>query len=388
MADDPHKADLDRVSNQNSVTDFARGVEERPTGGGFLTRMVNGSLRTAVEATPYGKAVKGSTDFDQPGLSLNQLVDLVEQTDPEDLESSGKALWDAREAIKAAAEELDGHIGNVHWVGESGDAFRTWGRSLVTSTHALSDFAGGAGDQITAAAVGLASVRTAMPSRDMQPNRKRPDTFTEAEKAANKDEYAAAVKVEKDRQEAINQMNRLASYYAVSTEQLASLNKDSPEFKDMPDVGVPKPARYAEDPGSLGSGSSGANSSGSTAVTGHHPTVASSGHATVHGTSDTSFKDVTGRTTSPGVPVQSNIDSVGTLPPTLTTPVTAHTPPAMGTPVTGGSPTSGLEGAYGTPISKGTSARGMGGAGGARTPVSAQGRAGAPGSGVPRGEGP
>ena len=221
---------------------------------GLLNRMV----RSAFVDSSLGRTIADRTDFEKRDFDLNQLIDLVEQTDPEDLESSGKALWDARDAIKAAADELEGHIDNVHWVGESGDAFRKWGSSLVTNTHHLSDFAGSAGDQITAAAVGLASVRGAMPSRDSEASRKRPEHFTEAEKAADKSEYAAAVRVEKDRQEAINQMNRLASYYAVSEEVLASLPaKDkTPEFTAMPDVGVPRPAKEYR-PGGSASGANG-----------------------------------------------------------------------------------------------------------------------------------
>lgn len=211
MADKQREVDLDRVEGQNGVTDIVRGFEDRPRGG-LLNRM----MRSAFVDSPLGRTIAERTDFEKRDFDLNQLIDLVEQTDPEDLESSGKALWDARDAINAAADELEGHIDNVHWVGESGDAFRKWGSSLVTNTHHLSDFAGSAGDQITAAAVGLASVRGAMPSRDSETSRKRPEHFTEAEKTADKGEYEAAVRVEKDRQEAINQMNRLASYYAVS----------------------------------------------------------------------------------------------------------------------------------------------------------------------------
>lgn len=240
MTDKQREVDLDRVEGQNGVTDIVRGFEDRPRGG-LLNRM----MRSAFVDSPLGRTIAERTDFEKRDFDLNQLIDLVEQTDPEDLESSGKALWDARDAINAAADELEGHIDNVHWVGESGDAFRKWGSSLVTNTHHLSDFAGSAGDQITAAAVGLASVRGAMPSRDSETSRKRPEHFTEAEKTADKGEYEAAVRVEKDRQEAINQMNRLASYYAVSEEVLASLPaKDkTPEFTAMPDVGVPRPAK-------------------------------------------------------------------------------------------------------------------------------------------------
>ncbi|MEU6812569.1 hypothetical protein ABZ920_27050 [Streptomyces sp. NPDC046831] len=380
MGDNQHKADYERVSGQNSFTDFARGIEEHPQGG-FYNNLVYGALRPMVEATPYGRAMHGRTDFDD--YDLNKMVDLVEQTKPEDLESSGKALWDARDAISAAARELDGHIEKVHWVGESGDAFREWGRSLVKTTNALSDFAGGAGDQITAAAVGLASVRSAMPPRDTRPDRKRPDKFTEAEKTADKEEYADAVRVEKDRQEAINQMNRLSSYYAVAKEQLHGLNAQPPQFTAMPNVGVPKPAgvrRFAtEEATSETLGESRAAPAGTT----RHATVEQTGPARVHATTDTPphSPDVIGGVERPDVPVGTNIDTVGTLPPPVTGPAAGHTAPATASPVAGGGLPSGFEGGFGPPVSRGVPGRTPSAAGGVRTPASAQGRAGTSGLG-------
>ncbi|WP_030177484.1 hypothetical protein [Streptomyces sp. NRRL S-813] len=381
---DNHKADLDRVSTQNNYTDFTRTADDLPQGGGFLTRLVNGALRAAAQQSPYASVVSHSTDFGGTHLGLNQLLDMVEQTDPEDLESSGKALWDARDAIKSAAEELSGHIDHVHWVGESGDAFRKWGGTLVGKAHQLSDFAGGAGDQLTAAAVGLASVRGAMPARDTQANRKRPDQFTEAEKAADKDGYATAVQVEKDRQEAINQMNRLASYYAVSNEQLTAVRKNAPTFEAMPNVGVPKPrlarrrdvAGGASGPTIQGSGSSAAPS---------HTLAASTLRADAHGIADSMVpaQHVTEHTAPPdvpvGTPVGTNIDNVGTLPPPVTTPPAPHTPPATGMPVSDGGPTNVFGGGPGAPLPNGIPGRSPGGAGGFRNPVSAQGRTGVSG---------
>jgi hypothetical protein len=239
MTDKKHEQDLERVSGQNTFTDLTRHAEQNPSDG-FLFGAIDDMVRTAAKDTPYERGVHGRTEFDD--YRLNQMIDLVEQTNPEDLESSGKALWDARDAITEAAKELDGHIENVHWVGESGEAFRKWGRSLVTSTYGLSEYAGGAGDQITAAAVGLAAVRKAMPPRDTRPAGQqdvKPWGLPTPKQVEGNAEYTEAVRVEKDRQEAINQMNRLSSYYAVAHEQLKEL--PPPEFKTMPDVGVPKP---------------------------------------------------------------------------------------------------------------------------------------------------
>ncbi|MGJ5752950.1 hypothetical protein FB563_1065 [Streptomyces puniciscabiei] len=394
---DKHDADLQRVGDQNKATDWVRGYESSPHSG-----MLFGWVDTAIRATPVGAGVAARTDFGHLDLPLNKMIDLVEQTDPEDLESSGKALWDARDAIKAAADELDGHIQKVHWVGKSGDSFREWGGKLVTHTHYLSEFAGAAGDQITAAAVGLAAVRGAMPPRDTEANRTRPDKFTAAEKAADKEGYATAVKVEKDRQEAINQMNRLASYYAVSEEVLSLLpEKDkTPAFTSMPDVGVPQPSkRYGVDQPVSAVGSGAHGGTGPVSGGGHHATaMVPNSDAPRHVTSDgpTPAQHITDRIPShPDQPVGTHIDHTGTLPPpTTSTPGPSHTPPVTSTPpTTGGQPDVFGGGGYRLPMPNATSGRGLSGAGGFRTPPSAQGRTGTsrltnPGSGRATARGP
>lgn len=390
---DEHKADLDRVSNQNTFTDLARGAAEHPHEGGFLKHTINSFIRGAAQGTPYSEAMVSRTEFD--GYELNAMLDLVEQTDPEDLESSGRALWDAREAIKAAADELKGQFDTVPWVGKAGDDFRRWGAGLVSSTYHLSSFAGGAGDQITAAAVGLASVRKAMPPRDTRANPTPAKDFPAPEKVASNKDYAAAVQVEKHRQEAINQMNRLASYYAVSREQLQVLHDDAPQFKDVPDVGVPKPKTSVRDT-SGGAGSSAAQGAGTAGAAAHHASVAPAASRVGAHASDvpTPSQDGTGHVAVPDRPVGTNIDSTGTLPPPTTTSGTGHTPPVTSTPPTSGSQPNVFDGGGPRlPVPNTTLGRGLSGAGGYRTPPSAQGRAGTaglsnPGSGRTTGQGP
>ncbi|MFJ9898835.1 WXG100 family type VII secretion target [Streptomyces sp. NPDC091280] len=384
MTDDQHKADLSRVTDQNQFTDLARGIEERPRPSGLLAGLIYNPLRAVVESTSQGQAVHDSvhgpssdrrTNFEN--RPLNEMIDLVERTNPEDLESSGKALWDARDAIKAAADELSGHIDRVQWAGKSGDAFRKWGSELVTQTLGLSGFAGGAGDQITAAAMGLASVRSAMPSRDTQAERKHPTKFTAAEKIADKDEYAAAVRVEKDRQEAINQMNRLSSYYVVSKDELAALNSKAPEFTAMPNVGVPRPQTTGQS-GYNRAVSAKAEQTGASSIADHRATVASAtGHTDKHAVPDSVTSHVkhgTEHVAPPDVPTRTTIDSVGTLPPATT----IHNPPVTGSPAPGGGPVNAVEGGLGTPLPGGPVSRSVGGF---RNTFSAQGRSGASGLG-------
>ncbi|MFI2508394.1 hypothetical protein [Streptomyces sp. NPDC018972] len=367
MTDNKHEADLERVSQQNFLTDFTRGVEERPAIDP-LSRL----MRTAVESTPVGRALQGRTNFENH--SLNAMVDLVEQTDPEDLESSGKALWSARDAIKDAAKELDGHIERVHWVGESGEAFRKWGRSLVTDTYALSDFAGGAGDQITAAAVGLADVRKAMPPRDTRTEAMRPGQFPKDERVESNDEYTAALKVEKNRQEAINQMNRLSSYYVVSEEQLAAL--EPPKFKTMPDVGVPKPKDGGREDGPEGPTYGTAQGAAAGGAEGHRSATVVEGRVAPQSVRGLAVPEdaTTDQHVDLAVPVGTTIDSVGTLPPPTATAGGQTTP--TGAPGTASGTTNPITNGFGAPLPPVLSGRSDGRPSGARPslPVTAQGR--------------
>ncbi|PWI11086.1 hypothetical protein DIZ27_06655 [Streptomyces sp. NWU339] len=380
MTDEQHEQDLERVSGQNSFTDLTRHAEEHPSSG-FLRGAIDSMVRAAAEKTPYGRAMHGRTNFDEH--RLNDMIDLVEKTNPEDMEASGKALWDARDAISDAAKELDGRIEKVHWVGESGEAFRKWGRSLVISTYGLSDFAGGAGDQISAAAVGLAAVRGSMPLRDTRPTEKalRPEQMPTPKQVEGNAEYAEAVRVEKDRQEAINQMNRLSSYYAVAREQLVELK--SPEFKAMPDVGVPRPTPGVVDTDSAQGGGASAAAHQATGATGsasHQPAVAQAERGEIRGAKDVPLRPVDSSRppAEPDIAVGTTIDSVGTLPP-LTPSIPGDVAPTVGAPGGSSSANNGFANGYGTPVGNMISRKGTSGSGGLRGPVSAQGRTGAAG---------
>ncbi|WNF29958.1 hypothetical protein RI138_25720 [Streptomyces sp. C11-1] len=214
------KQDEGRVQAQLTVTDMSE------TAGRIMESFGFGNPRSG-----------GRTSFE--GHELNAMIDLVENSNPEHLESAGEALWKARDAIRGAAKELGDHIDAVDWQGESGDAFRKWGKGLVAHATRLSDFAEAAGTQITVAGTGLASVRSAMPPRDGRLVRKRPDDIEFPARIEGNPEYEAALKVEKNRQEAINQVNRLASYYSVSEEVLAG--QEPPRFEETLKVAMPRP---------------------------------------------------------------------------------------------------------------------------------------------------
>ncbi|MFD3650721.1 hypothetical protein ACFWVT_11950 [Streptomyces cyaneofuscatus] len=194
--------------------------------------------REVLSLFPFGGGGRaGRTSFE--GHELNAIIDLVENANPADMENAGKALWEARDAIRSASKELSDHINGVDWQGESGEAFRKWGLSLATHAEKLGDFADAAGTQITVAGTGLASVRNSMPPRDRRMIQTDVDDILFPARTETNPQYAAALTVEKNRQEAINQINRLASYYAVSEEVLAG--QEPPRFDQRLGVDMPRP---------------------------------------------------------------------------------------------------------------------------------------------------
>ncbi|GAA4656563.1 hypothetical protein GCM10023347_02860 [Streptomyces chumphonensis] len=207
MSDDEFSFDETQANLQVSLTDTNRRQRAAFTWAG-----VNASL--------------GRTDFE--GYQLNAMLDMIESARPGDLEAAADALASASDAIEGVGEDIKKYAANVDWEGESGDAFRTWADNLGKNTLKLATYTGQAGVQMRAASIGLASVKSGMPPRE-----RGPYLPMDIEKA-----NAAEDPREKNRQEAITQMNRLSSFYTVSRDTMAA--QEEPTFAPPPDVGVPK----------------------------------------------------------------------------------------------------------------------------------------------------
>ncbi|WP_340557372.1 hypothetical protein [Streptomyces sp. GSL17-111] len=172
-------------------------------------------------------AALGQTDFE--GYQLNTMLDMIESAKPSDLEAAADALANASDAIEGVGEDIKKYAANVDWEGESGEAFRTWADNLGKNTLKLATYTGQAGVQMRAASIGLASVKSGMPPREQGPY--LPMDIDKAN--------AAEDPREKNRQEAITQMNRLSSFYTVSRDTMAA--QEEPTFAPPPNVGVPIP---------------------------------------------------------------------------------------------------------------------------------------------------
>ncbi|MGW4034233.1 hypothetical protein ACWEFL_33895 [Streptomyces sp. NPDC004838] len=227
--------DLARVQSQLGVTDLTQKITS--VLGGFFGNSGPGPFaRTSFEAH-----------------ELNAMIDLVENSNPADLETAGTALWNARDALRDAAKELKDYVEKVEWKGESGNEFRSFGRSLAEHAGTLASFADVAGTQITVAGTGLASVRNSMPARDTRVVKRDVNAIEAQKRVEGNPEFDEAVKVEKNRQEAINQMTRLASFYAVSEETLAG--QEVPRFDRMLKADMLPPKARRVDPPATRSGS-------------------------------------------------------------------------------------------------------------------------------------
>ncbi|MFF5422443.1 hypothetical protein ACFY49_40250, partial [Streptomyces misionensis] len=306
-----------------------RAQDQQRIQGQLIATDINRRAQSVMDAFIAGSSgPSGRTSFE--GHELNAMIDLIESSDPEHLEEAGAALLKARTAIKSAAKELGDFIKGVDWEGESGTAFRDWGNGLVAHAVKLGDFAEAAGTQITVAGTGLASVRKSLPPRDSRLVRKSVEEIETPKRIDGNPEYAEAVKVEKDRQEAINQANRLASYYAVSAETLAA--QEPPRFEKKLDVAMPRPWDLEERPLDPGNSSAGSGQEEESRAKGGAQHVAATS-AAFAGATGAGGQVVTERLETASAPdgaTSTEIDSV-TVPQTLVTvPDTSPTPPTTG----------------------------------------------------------
>ncbi|MFI9243323.1 hypothetical protein ACIGXF_12115 [Streptomyces sp. NPDC053086] len=317
----------------------------------------------------------GSTNFEDH--NLNDMIDLVEHANPEHLELTSKSLFDAGKAIRKAAKDLEQHL-KVDWEGQGAESFHGWTQQLIGYTNGLAGYADQAGTHISVAATGLASARVSMPPRDTRPahEQKLPTELPKAKQVDGNPDYAAAVKAEKHRQEAINQMNRLASYYKVAATDLSKQEEPKP-VEPIPNVGVPAP------PPSWGGSDKTLRKPGSGAPTptatvrddfteGHAGEVTSRG-ADAHGHVPP-LREVHEPIAPSGHDVGTEINTTTTLPPQV--PTTPPSPPAPTLPTTSGGggqmpplPTGPMTPPV-TPMSGRTPGYGPAG----RPPVTAQGR--------------
>jgi hypothetical protein len=306
--------------NQN---DTGSGAEQpRPEVPNVAPNLAVADLQRVFSSLPFfgagGDGNLGQTSFDSH--RLNQMIDLIQNARPADMENAGDALWRAGGAVRKAANELQREFGAVELEGVACTALKNWGEGLVKNTRKLAEFSENAGTQIKASGAGLATVQKAMPPRDTRLVQTDVKDIPAPAQVKGNATYDEAVKVEEDRQEAINQMNRLGSYYTVSNDIMAS--QEPPTFGAMPNIGVPPPPPVSTGTGEVGTTSSaGSVDSGGAQA---QSTSAAVGQPATSGPQDP--------VVVPDRAVGTDIDSVAPPAPVETAPTAPVTPPATGGP--------------------------------------------------------
>ncbi|MFP3987551.1 hypothetical protein U9R90_08600 [Streptomyces sp. E11-3] len=349
----------------------AQQKDEAQINGQFAATDMLERANDLFEAIGFGPrgSVFGATAFD--GRKLNEMLDFLESANPADLEHAGETLEKATTAINKAAKDLNDFVKQTDWSGEGATEFQRYGADVVSYAWRIGKMANAVGAQMKVASTGLTSVRNARPPRDGRLIQKRPDDFEIPERTDSNPDYQKALQVEKDRQETINQMNRLASFYAVSQQTLAS--QEAPRPPRAYGAAVPEPTGRIVNP--VGNSDSGAS---------REDLSQSSVARTEAG--ETGVGEMPPRTGALGkaepVPASTSmeIDTVTTLPPT--TPTATPPSPTTGTPPTNQGPVPPMSQNYAPPVSKATPRVGRAGdprrsaTSGTRPPMERSGKAG------------
>lgn len=155
--------------------------------------------------------------------SHDELYNMVASAQPGQLTDVGAALMAAFDDINAIADELKAHAERVHWEGDGADAFRTWGREVAKQTHKMADYTLLVGVHMSTAGQGLTEVKAAMPAPTAADDKKHK---SDAEKAV----------ADKHHLEALQQMDKLDSYYETAYTEIKAL--EEPNFPLLPDLGA------------------------------------------------------------------------------------------------------------------------------------------------------
>ncbi|MFH0243792.1 hypothetical protein ACGRHY_15510 [Streptomyces sp. HK10] len=156
------------------------------------------------------------------GKSLAALNAMVAKADPGLLTSRGQALGEAGSDMDGIGSELRTHIDRVEWDGEGGDAFREWGRQFALESMRFAAYVRTLGQHMVNAGQALTEAKAAIPEPELM-------CYADPEK-----DKARQEREESKRQEAINQLNRLSSYYRTTGESLRAA--EEPDFKPLPDA--------------------------------------------------------------------------------------------------------------------------------------------------------
>ncbi|WP_329015794.1 hypothetical protein [Streptomyces sp. NBC_01601] len=282
------------------------------------------------------------TDFES--MTHEQLAAMLDSADRESAAHLASKLHKASSTITKIGEDLMKHVKDLEWQGKAGDSFRDWGGHTASATLRLGKYAGAASQWMSQVSQAIADAKGAMPDTSettkakavladahktidaaRQPGARNDPDARKAAETAHSDATTAQIHIDATRQDAIQQMRKLAESYEYSAAQINSITP--PTFAPAAgrtgnaewwvDDERTAPARPAEYPGY---GSSGAASS--TGVSRGNTQSAALHRATVGHVLDAPTRSGSHAAVRPE-PVSLNIDSADTLPRTSAPPLTA-----------------------------------------------------------------
>ncbi|MEU8582509.1 hypothetical protein [Streptomyces abikoensis] len=194
-----------------------------------------------------------STDFEWK--THEQLRAMIEQADPLGTQDLGAKLQVAAATIKKIGEDLKGHMANVEWAGQGGEAFREWGTDMANAALRLGEFSHSTGSWMIDAAATLSAVKSAMPEVSTE-SKTLLDSFRAnhpgqvgaiaapglsgqtgglsgpaASGPSQAQAYAAQQQLDADRAEAARLMRKLAESYSWSAHQIST--GERPTFRPI-----------------------------------------------------------------------------------------------------------------------------------------------------------
>ncbi|MFD5431542.1 WXG100 family type VII secretion target [Kitasatospora sp. NPDC127067] len=212
-------------------------------------------------------------------MEHTHLRKMVDSTDPTTILSRGTQLQSAGRVLKELSTALKSHVGNVTWEGPAAENFKTWVNNLQQSAQIIGDHATTAGDAMHQAGEALSTAKVAVPEppkTEIQAVNKynsqsnlvkvpqlavgqSVDAYmkTVDPKWVTATEFSLAkAKVEKEHQEAVLQMEKLAQAYSAATTTLNGIPTDVV----LP--GTPGDGTAKDDSSTVSGGSGGSAGSG------------------------------------------------------------------------------------------------------------------------------
>ncbi|MFE1172132.1 hypothetical protein [Streptomyces sp. NPDC058773] len=176
-----------------------------------------------------GLGVSGCTNFE--GMSHQALYSMVADGDHMQLGLMGTALVDAGKEISRITHDLEAYVKEVqvHWKGEGAQAFEDWTRATAVESRKLGHYAKSTGEAMVDAAGALGQAK-------LMPRPPEPKNYVEVD--SGKVSAFDALRKNPERDEAVSEMNRLASYYRTAQEKIAK--QEEPNFRPASGF-VPEP---------------------------------------------------------------------------------------------------------------------------------------------------